>query len=169
MIIFGTGHRPNKLGGYGEDTADSLRDMAKMFLSCIGPKHVISGVALGWDIAIARAATDLCIPWTAALPFSGQESQWPLASRQEYKHLLRRASRVVIVSKGGYSPSKMQIRNQWMADNGTVCVALWDGSEGGTANCLQYVRRKGQRIINLWPAWVRHPNNRERTIGEILL
>ena len=48
------------------------------YLERARPDAVISGMALGWDQAVARATADLGIPWVAAITFEGQESKWPL-------------------------------------------------------------------------------------------
>lgn len=150
MIIAATGHRPNKLGGYSRETADKLHALAVWFLQHAQPNRVISGMALGWDLAVAEAAFDLAIPYTAAVPFIGQENAWPTASREYYRQLLGTADRVHVVSDGGYSAAAMQRRNEWMVDNCDALVALWDGTSGGTANCVAYANRTGRPGWNLW-------------------
>ena len=153
MIIAATGHRPEKLGGYGRDVEQRLRDLAVWFLMCTRPTVVISGVALGWDTAIAEAALTLRIPLWAAVPFAGQESRWAPRSQAIYRGLLQQAERVVIVSEGGFSSAAMQRRNEWMVDECAALVALWDGSAGGTANCLKYANKIGRPGWNLWQYW----------------
>ena len=151
MIIAGTGHRPNKLGGYDVHTQTRLIALAMSGLRELNPKIVISGMALGWDQALARAALELKIPFHAYVPFIGQENMWPRESQQAYTDLMRKASDLVICSPGGYSAPKMQIRNQRMVDDCTDILALWDGSSGGTANCIKYARDlKLKPIYNLW-------------------
>lgn len=51
MIICATGHRPNKLGGYGRDVYARLVKLAYDYLAVQKPDAVISGMALGWDQA----------------------------------------------------------------------------------------------------------------------
>lgn len=150
MIIAATGHRPDKLGGYGADVRLRLRTVATEYLALIAVDRVLVGMALGWDMAFAEAAHALRIPYVAAVPFKGQDSQWPAESRWRYRKILDAADRVVIVSEGGYSPEKMQRRNVWMADRAHRMAALWDGSPGGTANCLAYARTKKRPVDNLW-------------------
>jgi uncharacterized phage-like protein YoqJ len=149
-IVAGTGHRPNKLGGYNQSVNHRLVSLALEILTEIKPDHVISGMAQGWDQALARAATELGIPWTAAVPFFGQESAWPKAAQRRYFDLLNSAADTVIVCQGGYSPEKMQRRNEWMVDRADKVLALWDGSRGGTGNCILYAERKRTPIINVW-------------------
>jgi uncharacterized phage-like protein YoqJ len=47
----------------------------------------------------------------------------------------------------------MQRRNEWMVDRADKLVALWDGSWGGTFNCIEYARKKGVPFDNLWARW----------------
>lgn len=156
MIICGTGHRPDKLGGYGPEATIKLIDLAKDWLGVHLPASVISGMALGWDSALAEAACQLEIPWTAAIPFEGQESRWPKQSQDIYKKTLMFAEKVVYVSEPGYAVWKMQKRNEWMVDNSDLVLALWDGSDGGTANCVRYANKVGKEVVNLWETYDSH-------------
>jgi hypothetical protein len=76
MIIAGTGHRPGRLGGHGRDTFAHLTNFARGKLVVLAPSHVISGMALGWDLALAFAAHMQHIPFTAAVPFDGHGELW---------------------------------------------------------------------------------------------
>jgi uncharacterized phage-like protein YoqJ len=60
-----------------------------------------------------------------------------------------------MISRGGYEPWKMQVRNEWMIDRCDVLLALWDGSRGGTANCCWCAKRVERPIENLWGEWLR--------------
>ena len=150
MIVAGTGHRPNKLGGYGVKATARVIETARRSLEHLKPERVISGMALGWDQALAHAAIDLGIPFVAAVPFTGQELAWPAASQTAYRELLAQAAEVVIVSGGGYSAAAMQTRNIWMVDHCDHILALWNGTPGGTGNCIQYARRVKRPIANAW-------------------
>lgn len=150
MIISATGHRPDKIGGYGPAASLRRRAVAMDALLAWGPNECISGMALGWDTDFALACIELGIPFTAAVPFEGQEGKWPAQSQRVFHAVLSYAAKVVVVSPGGYSPRKMQIRNQWMVDNSDIVLALWDGSDGGTANCVGYARAKEKRVHNVW-------------------
>jgi len=148
VIIAATGHRPHKLGGYSDRVYWRLVAVAEQYLHSQQPTEVISGMALGWDQAFAEAALQLGIPVCAAVPFDGQSLRWPQRSRRQYQDMLRHC-RVVICSPGSYAPEKMQHRNRWMVDHCHRLAALWNGTPGGTANCLQYAAGKIQ-IDNLW-------------------
>ena len=154
MIIAGTGHRPIKLGG--DAVQGRLVDLAVAVLKRHEPTAVISGMALGWDQALADAAVRFGIPLHAMVPFEGQEDPWPEYLQTHYHNLLKAAAKVTIVTEGGYTAAAMQKRNVWMVDQCDLVVALWNGSEGGTAHCVRYAERVGKPVKNYWSAWVKY-------------
>ena len=154
VIVAGTGHRPPKLGGYSDAAHQILIQYAEEALKYIKPDKVISGMALGWDQALAQAAINLDIPFIAAVPFKGQESRWPIESQERFKRLLSKADETVVTSSsGGYAAWKMTVRNKYMVNNASIILAMYDGSDGGTKNCLNYAKIKNKKIINLYPLW----------------
>ena len=150
MIVAGTGHRPNKLGGYGKEAATKVVDTAVDWLAINRPTKVISGGALGWDQALAAAASIVEIPYVMALPFFNLGAKWPKESAAYLDYLCEGAADVIFVCEPGYAPWKMQKRNEWMVDNCDTVLALWNGTSGGTANCVAYAEKMGKPIINLW-------------------
>src|ERR1700687_5928562 len=157
-LIVATGHRPQKTGGFGGDAQQLLTQLAIDWLAALNPRGAISGMALGWDTAIVEACLNLGLPYVACIPFLGQESQWPITSRRAYAHYIRHAAKVIICSPGEYAANKMQIRNERMIDlalkNGpgpenALVLAMWDGTSGGTKNCLYYARTRIE-AVNAW-------------------
>ena len=153
MIVAGTGHRPPKLGGYSREVNDALVTFGILQLGRLDPSLVISGMALGWDQALAQAAIDMGIPFHAYVPFIGQESKWPMTSQQQYTGLISRAENVLVVSTGAYSVWKMHKRNERMVDASDTLLALWDGSTGGTGACVRYAIDKAASVVNVWAEW----------------
>lgn len=152
-VIAGTGHRPDKLGGYNAETQMRVLRLATRYLQEAKPALVISGMAQGWDMGLAQAAINLKIPFDAYVPFVGQEIVWPQATRLYYHELLKYARETFIVSPGGFTNAAMSKRNQAMVRNCTKLIALWDGSDGGTANCIAYASFCGVPYYNLWDSW----------------
>lgn len=149
MIWAATGHRPDKLGGYGVESR--LIAIAQDWIVKAKPEKVIIGMALGWDQAVGKACLAWGIPYIAAVPFIGQANKWPAESQMTYWRLLDKASSIVTISDGPYSAKAMQQRNRWMVDNSQSIVALWNGCiTGGTANCIKYAMKKRRPIENLW-------------------
>lgn len=156
LVIAGTGHRPDKLGGYSQQVSDRLIQLAESSIQKYQPTKIISGMALGWDTALAKAALNLSIPLIAAVPFEGQESKWGKSDRNQYRRIIAQASEVVYVSELGYETWKMEARNRWMVDHCDLLLALHNGSEGGTCNCVRYAESKGVRTVNLWNSWIKY-------------
>jgi uncharacterized phage-like protein YoqJ len=150
MIICGTGHRPNKLGGYTPEVDHLLRETASLWLCKHMPELVISGGALGWDQALVEGAWTAGLVYDMYLPFDGFDCKWPDSSRRRLERYANLARQVKFVCDPGYAPWKMQKRNEAMVDACTDVLALWNGSDGGTGNCLRYARSKNKPIINLW-------------------
>lgn len=163
MIVAATGHRPPKLGGYGDAVYNRLVMFAEQRLKewvhdCNNSggvvEHVISGMAQGWDQAFAQGAVNCGIPFIAAVPFNGFNNMWPLAAQERYSRLIGCAMRVDVISDGGFETFKLFKRNEWMVDHSDVVMALWDGNPvGGTFRCINYARSKGKVVVNLWESW----------------
>lgn len=157
MNICVTGHRPNKL--YGYDLNNYMWKMLRMKIAnALIDNHCTRlhcGMALGVDTIAALSCLDLKsdgynIELVACIPFEGQENKWPYKSIEQYRYLLSKCDHKVIVCDGGYAPYKMQVRNKYMVDNSDLVLAVWDGSDGGTANCVRYAESKNKKILNLY-------------------
>lgn len=157
MIYGVTGHRPSKTGGYTRTATDRLLQFAGTVLRSYSDLEcVITGMALGWDIAIAKAALANRILYDAYIPFVGQEKLWPVDAQEQYQYLLSQARIVKVVCDGEYAPWKMQKRNEAVVDDCRKLVSLWDGSAGGTANCVKYAQSVGREVDNVWGLWERY-------------
>jgi uncharacterized phage-like protein YoqJ len=158
MIISFTGHRldklPNKETGYNlpNPTYNYVCQEIEKNLKLLNPEKAISGMALGVDQWGAFISHRLGIPFIAAVPFEGQEKKWPAKSQKIYHKLISLAAEVIIVSPGGYSVEKMQIRNQFMVDRCDKLIAIYNGDKsGGTANCVNYGKSINKEIIIIDP------------------
>lgn len=165
-----TGHRPDKLGGYDMKNPtmlklrDKLLEIIEILIIEEGINRFISGGALG---------ADQCAFWCVhmmkkkypeiknliAVPFLNQDKLWPAEQKYWYKKMLYLADEVINVEEtGGYkadkdtpfgefSPIKMQKRNEYMVDKSNTLIAVYDGSKGGTANCVRYASRNQMGIM----------------------
>ena len=155
MIICATGHRPHKLGKeynlkgpYSKYIYESMKEFIKKHQ----PYRLISGMALGVDQLWAIAGIRLKHKVLAAVPFAGQELAWPQTSQTLYRTILRNDFVTAeIISKGKYSARKMQVRNEWMVDKSDLVFAVWDGSNGGTKNCIDYAKSINKEVFVLDP------------------
>lgn len=165
-----TGHRPEKLGGYEPNPIqDWVRDrLANVIHRAITGRyrHFICGGALGVDWIAASEVIELSqdregVALTLALPFKGYNSKWPQRTIERFEiEIEAQVDKVHYVCEPGYAAWKLQKRNEWMVDKSKVVVAVWDGSEGGTANAYRYAESKKRDIYRINPVtktegWVR--------------
>ena len=146
MRIAVTGHRPDKLGGYNNlEAHKAIRRHMRAFLEQAPDVELalISGGALGIDQFWMEVGIFLGLSVIAALPFEGFDRKWPATSRRKLDKLLDHCDEVLYVCEPGYHPNKLQKRNEWMVDNCSALVAYWNGTPGGTANCLDYAGVQG--------------------------
>ncbi len=162
MRIAATGHRPPRLGlSYHSEHNRLLTMFAKSVIEESRQGYdeltMISGMAQGWDQAVAHAAVLLGISFIAAIPFDGQESPWPEQGRVRYRELLKRASEVVVVSPGSYAKDKYITRDRWMVNQSDAVLALWDGAKnGGTFETIRYAEDNDLEVVNTWEQWESH-------------
>lgn len=151
QIWCATGHRPQKLGGFSRDAEQIVYGVAERYLRDNRPDKMITGMALGWDTAVALACISLKIPFVAAIPFAGQDRNWNAYCQQRYAKILQKADTVEVISPGRYRADKMHKRNEWMVDRSIRVVALFDGvEEGGTYRCIEYAKKRQRHLVNLW-------------------
>lgn len=153
MKVAVTGHRPNKLWGYDLTHLNyiKLQDKLGQVLKDIKCDYAISGMALGVDTIFALTALDIGIKLECAIPCLNQSKMWSKKSRDTYNEILKLAHKVTYVSDKPYAPRCMQLRNKYMVDIADKIIAVWDGSAGGTANCVRYAEKQGKPIYRIDP------------------
>lgn len=155
MKLAVTGHRPHKLNNeysYSGPCSDYLRTELKLILVEHKPSLGITGMALGADTLFALACLELEIPLLAAIPFEGQEKNWPTSSKKLYNEIL--SNKLVtqhLVTNGSYSQAAFQTRNEYMVDLCDKLVAIHDGTKGGTYNTVRYAQSVDREIILINP------------------
>lgn len=146
MIAAFTGHRPDKLDDILGTVGGSITELLKK----LSPERVISGMAPGIDLLGLRMARRLEIPVTAAIPWIGHpfSKAWDYGQRIDmYRDLLDECDVHEVICEGEqYQPWFYQKRNEWMVDNCDVLIAVWNGSDGGTKNCVKYAQKVGRPI-----------------------
>jgi uncharacterized phage-like protein YoqJ len=155
-----TGHRPNKCGGYKDNPiAENIKKNLKIEIEkaiADGYTHFISGGALGVDQWAAQIVLELKqqnknLYLIIARPFPSQDLQWPNDSKKVFLKICENADLVIDVNPDPYAAWKMQARNKWMIDKSSLVIAVWDGSNGGTGNAVQYAKSKNKNIVQIKP------------------
>ena len=154
-----TGHRPNKLFGYDmnnksyQNLAKRVKCLARYLHTEYGVINFISGGAIGFDTVAFFAIESLkkdypSIKNILAIPFIGQENRWKEDSIERYKKMLNLADDIIYVDqiekyKTSSIAGKLNKRNHYMVDNSSYLIACYDGTKGGTYNCLEYATKTG--------------------------
>lgn len=169
-----TGHRPNKLGGYDKNNPtiillkQKLVNLVQYLIEKEKITRFITGGALGTDQIAFEVIYNLqrkkypFIKNILVIPFAEQSAVWTEQQIKTYKKILNLADEKIYVDElekykvknvpiGHYHPAKMQMRNQYMVDNSKIVIAVYDGSPGGTKNCINYAIKKKKTIYYLNP------------------
>lgn len=163
MKVMITGHRPNKLNNDYDLTSELSKKIKFKILLELNNlvkereekvDEGIGGMALGIDTLFAELCIEFNIPFSAYVPCRNQDKMWPQKSKDRYKSILEQANKIVLVNDCEYNQFVMQSRNKAMVDaigeNGVV-IAVWDGTPGGTKNCVDYAKSKNKTIIQINP------------------
>jgi uncharacterized phage-like protein YoqJ len=174
-----TGHRPDKVGGYNEDNDTAIwvkAALSRMIRGAIskGTTTFISGMALGVDTWAAEAVlyeriNAPQIRLIAAVPFARQGSRWRTPALGRWMSILEQSNLVYNEGKvttvdtirhllgvaDNYSTkevsSLLNRRNEFMVSQSLGVIAIWDGSSGGTGNCVEYALRKRRPVCQINP------------------
>jgi uncharacterized phage-like protein YoqJ len=141
-----SGHRPEKI-----PSEDWVRSALRECYQVTRASVIYQGMASGVDLWSAREAWAMKIPYVCARPWSGHKPR--IADRTEYSKTLLHASSVVDVSifqdyPGAWIYFK---RNQWIVDSVEALIAVWDGSSGGTAGCVEYANNNNVPVLQINP------------------
>ena len=154
-VVAITGHRPNKI-----PNKDYVEFQLTLAYRDLKADKVIQGMADGVDLWAARMAYYSRIPFVAVRPWASHSSSESFQSM--YSYALENADEVVVIDESVRFPGKSiyQRRNEWMVDNSDILIAVWDGSDSGTANTVSYAKTLHRPI---W--WIPPDPKRNGEIG----
>ena len=144
-----TGHRPKGLP-FGYNERDSRckklkKELKKLILNKIKNENVttfLSGMALGTDMFAAEIVLELKrkfrnITLTAVLPCRTQAARWNNEAIARYELILAKCDKIIVL-QDEYTQSCMPKRNLYMVEHSDCIIAVWSGTEGGTANTIRF-------------------------------
>lgn len=161
-MIFGvTGHR-----GVAQRPGE-LQQFARLSVAemiCAGASEIITGMALGWDLAVAEACVDLRVRFIAAVPFMVQADRWSPADRERWRRCITAAHHVDIGAttprSKGEAVKALYARNHWIVNQCEELWAFYSGSKGGTQHCVLYAQEVGRKVVPLWGDWLQFREER---------
>lgn len=122
----------------------------------MGYTTFISGMALGFDIICAEIVLELkkrypLIKLIGAIPCRTQDKLWQHKDRQRYKNVLAKLDEVRCIYDDYVGSICMIERNQYMINNSSMVIALYNGTSGGTKNTLEYAEKQNIKITVIKP------------------
>lgn len=151
-----TGHRPQKLP-WRENEDDERCEIVKKTLrekiiEAIknGYVYFISGLALGFDIISAEMVLELKkdyphIKLIGAIPCKDQYKVWKPYQIKRYNEVLSKCDSVRCLYDM-YNDKCMLERNDYMLNNSSLVIALYDGRGGGTGYTIKKAKGKGLKV-----------------------
>ncbi len=123
------------------------------FLLSKGITHYYAGGAVGFDMAAAVTVLNLRqqipeLTLTLALPCRNHTDGWSRTDRELFLRVMERADEAVYVSDT-YFRGCMQVRNRYMVDRSSYCLAYLTAERGGTFNTVRYAEKKGVPVLFL--------------------
>ena len=146
-----TGHRDidvTKVSAIKEKLNTVISQLIKQ-----GYTDFYDGGALGFDMLAAEAVLELKkiyphIRLHIIVPCANQSSRWSKENVWRYEAIISLADEVKILSPF-YFDGCMQVRNRYMVDNSSVCIAYLERTTGGSAGTVKYAEKQGVEVIYL--------------------
>lgn len=162
MIVSFTGHRPEKIAGWGLSSGAVevaiRKSVAREIVELVGEGATtfMSGMAPGFDLWAADEVLRLRgegrigagVRLLLAVPYPGFERSFAAEYRPLYESVMTAADEVIYVCPG-YHHGCYSRRNDYLAQNADTLLAYYEGSEGGTRYTIRKADKLGKRVINL--------------------
>ena len=115
----------------------------------------ITCLAVGADSLFATLVLKHNGSIEAVLPFPGYEQKLQVHARAEHRRLLSSASQVTTLQRQATDEESYLKSGKTVVDLAELLIAVWDGKPakglGGTADVVEYARRKRRAMVHLDP------------------
>ena len=143
-----TGHRSYD-GSRNSELEGAIRE-----LYALGYRNFLCGMAVGFDIEAAEVALSLRgelegLRIVAIVPFEGMQRGFSEAWQSRFERIVTEADEVITLA-AHYSSEVYAVRNNFLVDNASACIAYFDGSKGGTAYTVRRAVKGLLRLTNLY-------------------
>lgn len=142
MNLVISGHRSHKLSSYNIDFIKS--EICLSIYEYKGKYDFVmgfAGMASGVDIWFCQYCIELEIPFTACVPFEGQEATMTKEEAEERGSILKLATTI------------KNVKNSWMVEKADCGIIVWDGNKGGTHNVFQQMIENKKPFAWINPVW----------------
>ena len=143
-----TGHRTYD----GNRNAELERAIRELY--ALGYRTFLGGMAMGFDIEAAEVALSLReelpgLRVVAVVPFRDMQRGFSESWRRRFEAVVAAADDSVVLAPC-YSRSVYTVRNNYLVDNSSACIAYFDGSKGGTAYTVTRAIKNLSRLVNIY-------------------
>ncbi len=101
------------------------------------------------EVALALGKELQGLKVVAVVAYEGMHSYFSKEQRAQFERVRAAADEVVAVCEH-YSKAAYALRNNFLVDNSSACIAYFDGSKGGTAYTIRRARKHHDQIINIY-------------------
>ena len=148
LTVCFTGHRTYD-GSRNEALGRAIRE-----LYSLGYRNFLCGMAVGFDIEAAEVALALRqelagLRVVAVVPFEGMQRGFSEEWRSRFERIVAEADKTITLAPK-YSAEVYAVRNNFLVDTSSACIAYFDGSKGGTAYTVRRAVKGLLRLINLY-------------------
>jgi len=154
-----TGHRVIK-----KDCQSKVRSLLKknvFEMLELGVSVFITGCASGFDMMALEVLIEIKEKYdqykdkmkiVCYIPCKNHTEKWSDEDIEKYRRLLEKADEQILVTDRTWEEDNkcMKKRNYKMVDDSFYCIAYYTGRRSGTMQTVNYAKRKGRMIINLY-------------------
>ncbi len=152
MKILFIGAKPQDLGGF---KGSKLQDNIKLAIQRKIVDHialddnfsVLTSLSLGIEVWAAETALKNKIDIQVYVPFDNPESKWFAKDQQNYKYLLGKAKKKIIVDTGGFEGKKLLAKDQKMVQDADVIYTFF----ANAIPLLNFANRQNKNMVDLMP------------------
>lgn len=153
-----TGHRPEKLS-LSEAEVKSLSEKAINTAIENGFTTFITGMAPGVDIwaveiVLEKRKHNTSLHLICAMPHPGFEKRKSKYEEDRCQNIIDNADYTQTICDR-YFRACYQRRNEFMVDHSNLVIAVWNGEKIGTKNTIDYAKRKGVELINIYEQFIK--------------
>lgn len=153
---FFSGHRflpQDRIFGIKERVREEV-----MILFNRGVTHFISGGAIGFDTLCAELIIEMQemdinfsekVHLSLYLPCYDQTKKWSDYDKYKYNMLKFKASEIIYVTQGQYTPTCMHERNIAMVNASDFGIVFCSNLQSGTGQTLRYALSKDMKVCNI--------------------
>ena len=145
-----TGHRPEKINTPIEIIKKNLEKEIRHAID-LGYDTFLTGMASGTDTWAAEIVLNLKAKGTpirlaCAIPFKGVERNRSEELQKRFHEILDAADDAVYMSKK-YARWVFLSRDEWMVENSSYVIAVYNGTKGGTEFAVDYAKKMGRTVV----------------------